>query len=323
MHNPPKKAKIVNKVYILETGTKLLGVFTMNGVLLLNKPRGMTSHDCVMKVRKTLNTKKVGHTGTLDPDVDGVLPICVGRATKLAQFLTAEAKEYIGEATVGYSTTTEDASGVIVARRFVNETFSQVEIEQTLQSMLGTSIQAPPMYSAVKVKGKKLYEYARSGIKVERPKRNVTIFDMELLGDIHQADGLLKFKFRIRGSKGIFIRTVAVTIGENLGYPAHMSDLTRIASGSFMLEDCVTFSELEAGKFELLTISEALAGFPTVTVDNWVEKLVKNGVKLREDQIVPPMKEGKFLTKSKEGTPLSIHEWDEARQSYASVRGLW
>ena len=295
----------------------------MNGVLLLNKPRKMTSHDCVMKIRQVLKTKKVGHTGTLDPDVGGVLPVCVGRATKIAQFLTAEAKEYIGEVTVGYSTTTEDSSGVIVSRRFVDKVFGQVEIEQMLQSMLGTSIQTPPMYSAVKVKGKKLYEYARAGIQVERPKREVTIFDMELLGDIHQAEGLLKFKFRIRGSKGIFIRTVAVTIGENLGYPAHMSDLTRIASGIFTLKDCVTFSELEAGRFELLTISEALAGFPTVAVDNWVEKLVKNGVKLRDEQIAPPMKDMRFLIKSKDGMPLSIHEWDELRQSYVPVRGLW
>jgi len=295
----------------------------MNGVLLLNKPRGMTSHDCVMKVRRLLGTKKVGHTGTLDPDVDGVLPICVGSATKLVQFLTAETKEYIGEVTVGYSTTTEDASGEIVTRHSVTDVISQAEIEQLLRSMIGTSIQIPPMYSAVKVNGKKLYEYARAGIEVERPKREVTILELELLGDIHHADGLLKFKFRVRGSKGIFIRTVAVTIGEKLGYPAHMSDLQRIASGNFKLEDCVTFADIEAGDFELLTVSQALADFPTVFVDNWVEKLVRNGVKLRDDQISPQLKDGSFLIKGKDGTPLSIHEWNEKRQGYISVRGLW
>jgi len=295
----------------------------MNGVLLLNKPRGMTSHDCVAKVRRTLGTKKVGHTGTLDPDVDGVLPICIGSATKLAQFLTAETKEYIGEVTVGYSTTTEDASGEIVAQHPVTETFSQEEIEQTLQSMLGTSTQIPPMYSAVKVDGKKLYEYARAGIQVERPKREVTIYELEMLSNIQHCKGLLKFKFRIRGSKGIFIRTVAVTIGEKLGYPAHMSDLTRIASGCFKLENCVTFDEIAAGAFKLLTVSEVLVNFPTVTVDKWVEKLVRNGVKLRDEQIIPPMKDGKFLIKNRERMPLSIHEWSENRQGYVSVRGLW
>jgi len=295
----------------------------MNGVLLLNKPKGMTSHDCVMKVRRLLGTKKVGHTGTLDPDVAGVLPICIGSATKLVQFLTAKTKEYIGEVTVGYSTTTEDASGEVVERRPVTEDFCQGEIEQVLQSMIGTNVQTPPMYSAVKVKGRKLYEYARAGICVERPQREIMIFELALLDDIRQTDGLLKFKFRVRGSKGIFIRTVAVTIGEKLGYPAHMSDLQRIASGSFNLDDCVTFAEIEAGAFKLLTISQALVDFSTAVVDNWVEKLVRNGVKLRDEQIEPSMKDGNFLIKNKNGTPLSIHRWSEERQGYVAVRGLW
>ena len=295
----------------------------MNGVLLLNKPRGMTSHDCVMKIRRLLGTKKVGHTGTLDPDVDGVLPICVGSATKLVQFLTAEMKEYIGEVTVGMSTTTEDASGERVEKCFVEKLYKNPEIEELLAAMVGTSLQTPPMYSAVKVNGKKLYEYARAGSEVERPTREVTIYALELCSPLIQDKGSLKFKFQVRGSKGIFIRTIAVTIGEKLGYPAHMSDLTRIASGHFKLEDCATFDEIEAGNFKLLTISEALANFPTVTVDNWVEKLVRNGVKLREEQINPAMKADMFLVKSADGIPLSIHQWCEKRQGYISVRGLW
>lgn len=295
----------------------------MNGILLLNKPRGMTSHDCVMKVRRLLGTKKVGHTGTLDPDVDGVLPICVGSATKVVQFLTARDKEYIGEVTVGYSTTTEDKAGEILEQRWVKEEFSQEKIEEVLQSMIGVQIQVPPMYSAVKVNGKKLYKYARAGIEVKRPEREITIFELELLGAVEHVDGLLKFKFRIRGSKGIFIRTVAVTIGKKLGYPAHMSDLQRVASGNFKLADCVTFDEIEAGKFELLTLSEALRDFPTVIVDNWVEKLVRNGVKLREEQLTSLMKAGLFLVRNEKGVPLSIHEWCEKRQGYVSVRGLW
>lgn len=295
----------------------------MNGVLLLNKPRGMTSHDCVMKVRKLLGTKKVGHTGTLDPDVDGVLPICIGSATKLVQFLTAQTKEYIGEVTIGYSTTTEDASGEIVDSRVVSQEFSNVEIEEMLKSMIGTQTQTPPMYSAVKVNGRKLYEYARAGMEVERPQRQVTISQLDLLGDLHHTSGLLKFKFKICGSKGIFIRTVAVTIGEKLGYPAHMSDLTRIASGHFKLEDSVTFEEIEAGQFSLLTISEALVEFSTISVDNWVEKLVRNGVKLREEQITPTMKTGMFLITSQNGNPLSIHKWCEQKAHYIPVRGLW
>ena len=153
----------------------------MDGVLLLDKPAGMTSHDCVNIVRKVLKTKKVGHTGTLDPSVTGVLPICVGRATKISQFLTANEKEYLGEVTIGFSTTTEDADGELVEEKRVDRTITKEEVEAVLKSMLGSSIQVPPMYSAVKVNGKKLYEYARAGLEVERPRREVTIYELELL----------------------------------------------------------------------------------------------------------------------------------------------
>lgn len=295
----------------------------LNGVLLLNKPRGMTSHDCVMKLRRILKTKKIGHTGTLDPDVDGVLPICIGSATKIVQFLTAEQKTYLGEVTIGYSTTTEDKSGDLVERLAVTKPLSKEAIESVLTQMVGTTTQTPPMYSAVKVNGKKLYEYARAGLSVERPTREVTIYELDMLGVPEHTEDCMIFKFKVRGSKGIFIRTVAVTIGEKLGYPAHMSDLTRVASGQFELENCVTFDDIETGRFNLLTINEALSNFSTVVVDNWVEKLVRNGVKLREEQIQPVMKNGQFLIKSNDGMPLSIHEWSEEKEGYVSVRGLW
>ena len=295
----------------------------MNGVLLLNKPRGMTSHDCVAKLRGILGTKKIGHTGTLDPDVDGVLPICVGPATKVVQFLTAEAKEYLGEVTIGYSTTTEDASGEVVKRKLVSEEIGAKKVKAILQDMIGSQIQTPPMFSAVRVNGKRLYEYAREGLEVERPQREVTIFELELLGDIVHINGLVKFRFRVRGSKGIFIRTVAVTIGEKLGYPAHMSDLTRYASGHFKLENCVNFDDIQAGNFKLIPIEDALLDFPSIKVEGWVEKLVRNGVKLRDEQISPMIKDGPFLVKTTGGLPLSIHEWNEERKCYNSIRGLW
>ena len=296
---------------------------SLNGVLLLNKPRGMTSHDCVLRLRRLLQTKKIGHTGTLDPEVDGVLPICVGSATKLVPFLTADVKEYVGEVTLGFSTTTEDASGEEVERRAIAERVTVEQVKKVLQGMLGTQVQMPPMYSAVKVNGKKLYEYARAGLEAERPEREVTIYELDLLDDVHQHDDLVHFCFRICGSKGIFIRTVAVTIGERLGYPAHMSDLTRIRSGNFRLEECVTLEQVEAGDFKLLTVSEALQDFPCVRVESWVEKLVRNGVKLREEQIKPEMKERSFLICNEEDVPLSIHEWDQEKQLYVAVRGLW
>lgn len=179
----------------------------MDGVLLLDKPAGMTSHDCVNIARKVLKTKKVGHTGTLDPNVTGVLPLCIGRATKISQFLTANEKEYLGEVTLGFSTTTEDADGEMVDRQFVEGEITEEDVKSVFNEMMGPSIQVPPMYSAVKVNGKKLYEYARAGIEVERPKREVTIENLELTSQITKTDdGLVKFSFRVRGSKGLFVQ---------------------------------------------------------------------------------------------------------------------
>ncbi|MTL35004.1 tRNA pseudouridine(55) synthase TruB, partial [Turicibacter sanguinis] len=258
----------------------------MDGVLLLDKPAGMTSHDCVNIVRKVLKTKKVGHTGTLDPSVTGVLPLCIGRATKISQFLTANEKEYLGEVTIGFSTTTEDADGEVVESKPIHRQITKEEVKAVLKSILGTSIQVPPMYSAVKVNGKKLYEYARAGQTVERPRREVTIYELELLGEVIQDEqtGCVKFSFRVKGSKGLFVRTVAVTIGEKLGYPAHMSHLRRIASGVFKISDCLSIDQLkekvEHQSLSLLTIEQAFEDFPKVTVDHWVEKLVRNGVQL-------------------------------------------
>ena len=299
----------------------------MDGVLLLDKPAGMTSHDCVNIVRKVLKTKKVGHTGTLDPSVTGVLPICVGRATKISQFLTANEKEYLGEVTIGFSTTTEDADGELVEEKRVDRTITKEEVEAVLKSMLGSSIQVPPMYSAVKVNGKKLYEYARAGLEVERPRREVTIYELELLGDVHQSeDGLVKFSFRVKGSKGLFVRTVAVTIGEKLGYPAHMSHLRRIASGVFNISDCLSLEafkeKAESNTLTLLTLEQAMADFPSVVVDSWVEKLVLNGVQLYPKQVnhvtVSPV-----ALYCQSGQCLAVYEKHPTNDVYRSMRGFF
>lgn len=299
----------------------------MDGVLLLDKPAGMTSHDCVNIVRKVLKTKKVGHTGTLDPSVTGVLPICVGRATKISQFLTANEKEYLGEVTIGFSTTTEDADGEMVEENRIDRVITKEEVEAVLKSMLGSSIQVPPMYSAVKVNGKKLYEYARAGLEVERPRREVTIHELELLGEVHQSeDGLVTFSFRVKGSKGLFVRTVAVTIGEKLGYPAHMSHLRRIASGVFNISDCVSIDafkeKAESNTLTLLTLEQAMADFPSVIVDSWVEKLVRNGVQLYPKQVnhtsVSPI-----ALFSQSGHCLAVYEKHPTQEVYRSMRGFF
>jgi len=300
----------------------------MDGVLLLDKPAGMTSHDCVNRIRRLLNTKKVGHTGTLDPSVTGVLPICVGRATKISQFLTANEKAYMGEVTLGYTTTTEDAEGEVVARKEIKRTPSKEEIEATLKAMIGTQIQVPPMYSAVKVNGKKLYEYARSGLEVKRPEREVTIYELNLMSDIIQLDsGLVSFKFYVKGSKGLFVRTVAVSIGEALGYPAHMSYLRRVASGNFHISQCVSLDELtclvEQAQLPLLTIEEALSGYPTLYVDSWIEKLVRNGVQLYPEQVKPQTGDHPFAIYSLSGQCLAIYEKHPIKEVYRSIRGFF
>ena len=145
----------------------------MEGIIPLYKPKGLTSHDCVFKLRKILRTKKIGHTGTLDPDVTGVLPICVGKATKVAEYLTDAGKTYEGEVTIGISTSTEDASGDVIMKKRIERVILREEILTALQSLTGTITQTPPMFSAIKVNGKRLYEYARKGIEIERPSRTI------------------------------------------------------------------------------------------------------------------------------------------------------
>ncbi|PGM54752.1 tRNA pseudouridine(55) synthase TruB [Bacillus sp. AFS053548] len=256
----------------------------MNGVIALNKPAGLTSHDCVFKIRKILKTKKVGHTGTLDPEVTGVLPICVGEATKLIPYLTDDRKKYIGEITLGFSTTTEDAHGEIIEQKMVDRVIIREEILNVLNQLTGDISQTPPMYSAVKVNGKKLYEYARAGIEVERPTRTVTIFEIILLDDREVFEGdTISFKFEVFCSKGTYIRTLAVQMGELLGFPAHMSYLTRTKAGAFTIDDCVTFAELEenANDFTLdrvmLSMEQALNEYPRLTVTPEEEVRVFNG----------------------------------------------
>ncbi|MFC5463721.1 tRNA pseudouridine(55) synthase TruB [Lederbergia graminis] len=259
----------------------------MDGIIPLWKPRGMTSHDCVFKIRKILKMKKVGHTGTLDPEVDGVLPICIGRATKVAKYITDAGKEYIGEVTIGYSTTTEDAHGEIVESKKIENPISIQAIKNVLQTLTGEIEQTPPMYSAVKVNGKKLYEYARAGITVERPTRKVHIYQISLDEDsIKMNDGKCVFSFRVKCSKGTYIRTLAVTIGEKLGYPAHMSKLTRIASASFTSEHCLSFEDIE--KFMLngelmdniYPLETGISYLPKYILDDSLVLRIKNGAVL-------------------------------------------
>lgn len=282
-----------------------------NGILPLWKEKGMTSHDCVFKLRKILKMKRIGHTGTLDPNVEGVLPICLGESTKVAEYLTNAGKEYIAEVTIGFSTTTEDADGEMVDSNLEIKTISKQQLEQVLTSLTGVITQTPPMYSAVKVNGKKLYEYARQGIIIERPSREVTIYELELLSDEPSFTGeQISFPIRVSCSKGTYIRTLAVQIGEKLGYPAHMSKLVRTASGSFKEEQCITLQMVQdkvddgtLGDF-LLPLDYALENMVSFEVPKEFVKSIKNGQVLDQVEL---LKEHDRLVFTYEGQAVAVY----------------
>lgn len=258
-----------------------------DGIVNLDKPIGYTSHDCVMKLRRIFNTKKVGHTGTLDPDVHGVLPICIGEATKVVPYLTDTDKTYQAEITLGMSTTTEDQTGEVLEKQPVLTPLGEAEVLEVLRQFLGEGTQITPLYSAVKVNGKKLYEYARQGIPVERPTRQIHVKELTLIPDSIRLDGkVAQFSFEATVSKGTYIRTLCVDIGKALGYPAHMSHLVRTRSAAFTLKEAVTLAELEQLKEEqalhtiLYPLQAGLAHLPVWEVDEKIKTKIGFGQKL-------------------------------------------
>lgn len=210
----------------------------INGVINIYKIKGFTSHDVVAKLRGIMKQKKIGHTGTLDPDATGVLPVCLGNATKLCDMLTEKEKEYIAKVQLGVTTDTQDMTGTVLFSKEV--TVSEEEVREALSSFIGLYEQVPPMYSALKVNGKKLYELAREGKEVERKARPVTIHEIEVL-----EMNLPTLFIRVRCSKGTYIRTLCHDLGEKLGCGAAMAALERTKSGQFSLETAITLEELE------------------------------------------------------------------------------
>lgn len=210
----------------------------LNGMIVIHKETGFTSHDVVAKMRGICKQKKIGHTGTLDPQATGVLPVCLGSGTKLCDMLTDKDKEYVAELRLGVETDTQDMTGQILRESSV--TVSEEEVREAVLHFQGDYDQVPPMYSALKVGGKKLYELARAGKEVERKARRVQILDIEIL-EMH----LPVVKMRVACSKGTYIRTLCADIGERLGCGGAMQSLQRIRVGSFTLDGAVTLAELE------------------------------------------------------------------------------
>lgn len=219
----------------------------MNGVLIIDKPIGVTSFDVIRDIRKEYGTKKVGHTGTLDPMATGVLPILIGDATKLSDYLMDHDKEYIAVLKLGEKRDTGDSEGNIIEASKIPNLTTQ-EIESTLKAFIGKISQIPPMYSAIKVNGKKLYELAREGKEIERKPRSVEIYSIELLEVEKNTENIIdKIKFKVNCSKGTYIRTLCEDIAEKLGTVGYMQELRRTRVGKFTLEDinkCVSLEEI-------------------------------------------------------------------------------
>lgn len=220
----------------------------LNGIIVLNKPRGMTSSDCVYKLRKLLHIRKIGHAGTLDPEVNGVLPIAIGQATKLIELMHEKPKSYIGEGMFGTRTDSYDMEGHVLESLELEKKYSALEIKEAMQHLTGQLKQVPPIYSAVRVNGKRLYEYARENIPVELPERDVEVYDYQLTQEpkFDNKDKVEYFSFAIQCSKGTYVRSLVNDLGTNLQVPAVMTSLTRIASSGYNITHAVTLEEIEA-----------------------------------------------------------------------------
>ncbi|QDE67272.1 MULTISPECIES: tRNA pseudouridine(55) synthase TruB [Myxococcus] len=287
----------------------------MDGVLVIDKPTGPTSFDVVRQVRSLLRLKKVGHTGTLDPLATGVLPLCLGEATKVAGFITEGDKAYDATVRLGSETDTLDAEGQVTAQAPV-PALTPALIEAALARFRGTFDQVPPMYSAVKVGGKRLYELARAGEEVERAARQVTVYEL-VLRDFSAE----RLQLSVRCSKGFFVRTLAQDVGRALGCGAHLEALRRTASGPFSLAQALPLADvpelLKEGALasRLMTMSHALVELPEVRVGAADAKRVSHGVPVE----VPAGKVGRVRVMGPDDALLAVAEVTGGRLRYLRV----
>lgn len=248
---------------------------SVNGIIIVDKPKGFTSHDVVNVIRKIYSTRKVGHTGTLDPDATGVLPVCIGKATKVCDMLTFSDKEYVARVRLGVVTDTQDMSGTVLETSDVN--VNKDELLTVVSQFVGEIEQIPPMYSALKVGGQKLCDLARKGIEVERNPRKITVYEAEV-SDFDAKE----FTLRVLCSKGTYIRTLCHDIGQKLGCGAAMSELRRTKSSVFSLGNAHTLDSIKesAGKNEhldLLAPIDSVFDYPKLVISEQVKKMVCNG----------------------------------------------
>lgn len=247
----------------------------MDGLLVVYKEKDCTSRDMVNEVGKILGTKKIGHTGTLDPMATGVLVMCIGKCTKLVDVITCDLKEYVAGVSLGFETDTLDTTGNIINR--VNVDINKEQIVNVLNSMIGNYEQEVPIYSAVKINGKKLYEYARSGVDVKLPKREVFIKNIELISHVNYIDGNVNFKIRCLVSKGTYIRSLIRDIAYKLGTIGVMSSLERTKQGEFTINDAYSLEDIKNNNFKLINLRTYFKDMYTVKVDDDMKEKILNG----------------------------------------------
>jgi len=278
----------------------------MDGIINCYKPKGITSFDAVNKIKKLFKGTKVGHTGTLDPAACGVLPICIGKATKLVNYIMEGTKGYRVEMTLGVVTDTYDNEGKIIQTNSVN--LNENEIKNTIFSFVGDSMQIPPMYSALKINGKRLYELAREGKEVHREPRKITIYNINIISIDKNI-----VKFDVECSKGTYIRSLCYDIGVKLGCGAMMSSLERRFSGDFSVENSVPLENLSESNVQeyILPMEQALHRYDEIIVDLPLEKLLRNGVKVKNDKLIKHINVGNYRVYNKDHQLIGIGKRSE------------
>lgn len=293
-----------------------------HGIVIVHKEKGFTSHDVVAKMRGICGQKKIGHTGTLDPEATGVLPVCLGNGTRLCDMLTDRDKEYVALLRLGVETDTQDMTGTILARRPVE--VGEQQVREAVLSFQGSYLQTPPMYSALKVNGKKLYELAREGKEVERQAREVQIEEIEIL-DMH----LPTLQLRVVCSKGTYIRTLCADIGQKLGCGGAMESLVRTRVGEFSLKDALTLGQLQELK-DQGRLSEAVSpvesvflSCPVLHVREDMERLLDNGNALTVEQTAEKEQyaPGRWVRVCRPDDRFAgIYAYDEGKGRYQPVK---
>ena len=300
-----------------------------NGIINVYKEAGYTSHDVVAKLRGICKQKKIGHTGTLDPDAVGVLPVCLGNGTRLCDMLTDRSKEYVAVLRLGIVTDTQDLSGKVLKESEVK--VSPEEVRNTILSFQGDSMQIPPMYSALKVDGKKLYELARQGKEVERAARPITVYAIEILKESHP-----EYTIRVECSKGTYIRTLCHDIGQALGCGGVMASLTRSRVGEFRIEEAHTLGELQKyadgdrlGEL-VVPVERMFEGLPKITVKESARKALQNGNQMKSSDFAEWNKDAnasltlydgrEFRVYSHEKVFFGIYRYEQKRKLFCPVK---